>query len=169
MACAHTPLQVTIKTIAVEPTRGKAADTSLPAALPSTSAASSGDPAAPNKPVSEASLTNAAAQSEVDKVGTSPFVSFSSLSGGVTVLGGGTSSGLSVPLSTVGPGSGGAKDRAAAAARRVPSPEPHPRKEKSKKVRWQEDKAIVGVRWFRKVGLNVACLQIQGMAYNDIV
>lgn len=41
--------KVTIKTIAVEPTRGKAADTSLPAALPSTSAASSGDPAAPNK------------------------------------------------------------------------------------------------------------------------
>ncbi|EFN51447.1 hypothetical protein CHLNCDRAFT_55078 [Chlorella variabilis] len=42
------------------------------------------------------------------------------------------------------------KERAVAAARRVPSPEPQPRKEKKKKVTWQDEEAMVGVRWFRK-------------------
>jgi hypothetical protein len=74
------------------------------------------------------------------------------------MLGGSSSGSLGMPLSTVGPSSSSAKDRAAAAARRVPSPEPlsQLRKEKMKKVVWVDAEALVGVRWFLKVGTRVA-------------
>lgn len=137
----------TIKANAVEATRSMASESSIvPGCSPRAPGAAKQEPAASGKPSSSGSLTG---QTDVGKVSASPFASLGSLGSGVTMLGGSLSSGLSM-LSTVGASSGTAKERAVAAARRVPSPEPQPRKEKKKKVTWQDEEAMVGVRWFRK-------------------
>jgi hypothetical protein len=138
-------LQVaTVKTIIVEPTRGRAI-----AGAQAGSGAGGG--AAPKGQAGPGASSGAPPQTDVARVSASPFSSLGGLGSGVTVVGSG-GGGLSLALPTVGSGFGGAKERAAAAARRVPSPEPQPRKEKGKKVSWQKDDAMVGVRWFRKVG-----------------
>ena len=96
----------------------------------------------------------AAAAAGVSKVSASPFAALGGLGAGVTMLGGSSGGGGplgSISLSTVGPSSNSARERALAAARRVPSPERQPRKEKAKKVSWQKEEALVGVRWFLKV------------------
>ena len=136
----HPPRQVVmIKTLPVEATRGaKPADTNQAAGSPRVQATLGGKPAA--------------AQPDVSKVSASPFTSLGGLGSGVTMLGGSGGGGLmGVSLSTVGPGTTSAKDRAAAAARRVPSPEPQPPKGKRKKVAWMEEPALDSVRWFLKV------------------
>lgn len=120
-----------MKTITVEPTRGR--------------------PAAAEAAAGEGGAAGAAGGSkpDVSRVSASPFSSLGSLGGsGVTVLGGGASLGLTLSVLTSG---SSAKERAAAAARRVPSPERQPRKEKRKKVSWVGEQDLVGVRWFRKV------------------
>ncbi len=136
--CLPCLLQTVIKTLPVEASRAKLSE----------SAAADREGGSGSKPGS-----SAAAAADVSKVSASPFASLGGLSGGVTMLGSGGSSGPlgSLSLSTVGPSSNSARDRALAAARRVPSPEPQPKKEKAKKVSWQKEDALVGVRWFLKV------------------
>ena len=153
---SHSPQVVTIKTIAVEAIAGKPGDASQPAAAGAVGRAAGGLGGKPGNGSSAAAT--AAGQAGLSRVGASPFAVLGSPASGVTMLGGSSSGSLGMPLSTVGPSSSSAKDRAAAAARRVPSPEPQPqlRKEKMKKVVWVDAEALVGVRWFLKVGTRVA-------------
>lgn len=130
-------MQTVIKTLPVEAGRAKLSES-----------AAADKEASGSKPGSSAS-----AAADVSKVSASPFASLGGLGGGVTMLGGSGGSGPlgSISLSTVGPSSSSARERALAAARRVPSPEPQPKKEKAKKVSWRKEDALVGVRWFLKV------------------
>ena len=130
-------MQTVIKTLPVEAGRAKLSES-----------AAADKEASGSKPGSSAS-----AAADVSKVSASPFASLGGLGGGVTMLGGSGGSGPlgSISLSTVGPSSSSARERALAAARRVPSPEPQPKKEKAKKVTWRKEDALVGVRWFLKV------------------
>lgn len=136
-SCTVCLLQTVIKTLPVEASRAKLSES-----------AAADREGAGSKPGSSAAVA-----ADVSKVSASPFASLGGLSGGVTMLGSGGSSGPlgGLSLSTVGPSSNSARDRALAAARRVPSPEPQPKKEKAKKVSWQKEDALVGVRWFLKV------------------
>jgi hypothetical protein len=148
---------VTIKTIAVEAIAGKPGASQVGASAAGATGRAAGG--VDGKPGSGSSAPiTIAGQAGLSRVGASPFSVLGSPASGVTMLGGNSSGSLGMPLTTVGPSSSSAKDRAAAAARRVPSPEPapQPRKEKKKKVVWEDAEALIGVRWFLKVGTRVA-------------